>query len=60
MAFIKPSFGSMRGKRSGPVIIIFRYLSRMKHNIFVMVMNEYLTPQVCAILIQSIYPIVEP
>ncbi|CAO3663551.1 unnamed protein product [Umbelopsis ramanniana] len=51
IAFGKTSFGNMRGKKPGPVKSIFRhlcYLSRIKNNISVVAMDEYLTSQVCA------------
>ncbi|KAG2183948.1 hypothetical protein INT44_008959 [Umbelopsis vinacea] len=51
IAFGKTSFGNMRDKKPGPVKTIFRhlcYLSRMKSNIFVVAMDEYLTSQICA------------
>ncbi|KAH8555658.1 hypothetical protein BGW37DRAFT_478099 [Umbelopsis sp. PMI_123] len=49
--FGKTSFGNMRGKESSPVKKIFKhlcYLSRVKHNISVITMDEYLTSQICA------------
>jgi hypothetical protein len=51
IAFGKTSFGNMRGKKPSPVKSIFQhlcYLSRIKHNISVVAMDEYLTSQVCA------------
>ncbi|KAH8554374.1 hypothetical protein BGW37DRAFT_484578 [Umbelopsis sp. PMI_123] len=51
IAFGKTSFGNMRGKKSSPVKKIFQhlcYLSRVKCNISVIKMDEYLTSQICA------------